>query len=131
MLRKIHFLLCPALLLCSCATVISGPREEIEIRTSDPNSQLIINGESHGFGSQTVALERDIDHVIEVIPTKGAPRRANVNPRANVLILMNAFLPGGSVAAIIDWITGAAFNLEPDCVEFDFSRPDGSQHQNL
>ncbi len=119
-----------SLLLSSCATIISGTREDVEIRTTDPDSQLIIDGESHGFGSQTVALERDRDHVIEVIPTKGDPRRVNLNPRANILIIINALIPGGTVASIIDWITGAAFNLEPDAVEFDFTQPDGSQYKD-
>ncbi len=118
-----------AMLLSSCATVISGTREEVEIKTSDPHAQVIIDGESHGFGSQAPELERDELHVIEVIPTKGAPRRVNVSPRANIWVILNAFLPGGTVASIIDWITGAAFNLEPDAVEFDFSRPDGDQYK--
>lgn len=118
-----------AVLLSSCATVISGTREEVKITTSDPQAQVIINGESHGFGSQAPALERDELHVIEVIPTKGDPRRVNVSPRANIWVILNAFLPGGTVASIIDWLTGAAFNLEPDSVEFDFSRPDGDQYR--
>lgn len=117
------------LMLSSCATVISGTREEVNITCSDPQAQVIIDGESHGFGSQAPALERDELHVIEVIPTKGDPRRVNVSPRANIWVILNAFLPGGTVASIIDWLTGAAFNLEPDAVEFDFSKPDGDQYK--
>ena len=119
-----------ALLLSSCATMISGTRKEVEIRSSDPDAQLIIDGESRGFGTQTIELERDETHVIEVIPTKGDPRRVNLNPRANILVILNALLPGGTIASAIDWITGAAFNLEPDAVEFDFTQPDGSQYKD-
>lgn len=124
------FAMSAALLLSSCATVLDGTREEVKIDSSDPDAQLLIDGETHGFGSQSVELERDEDHVIEVIPTKGDPRRVNISPRVNLLVVFNALLPGGTVASIIDWITGAAFNLEPDEVEFDFSQPDGSQYKD-
>lgn len=122
--------LATALQLSSCATIFSGTRDEVEIRTSDPDAELVIDGKSHGCGTQTIELERDKDHIIEVIPTKGDSRRVNLNPKFNILIIFNAIIPGGAVASFIDWMTGSAFDLEPDCVEFDFTQPDGSQYKD-
>lgn len=118
----------PALLLSSCATILSGTREEVEVKISDPKSRLVIDGKPLGSGSQVVDLTKYEDHIIEVIPTKGAPRRVNLNPTPNILVLLNAIIPGGTIASLIDCLTGAAFNLSEDSVEFDFSRPDGSQY---
>ena len=133
MSRPLHIflpILAAALLCSSCATIISGRKQSVSITSSDPQSQVIIDGESHGFGSRTVSLARDEMHVIEVIPTKGAPRRANINSRANIWIILNAIIPGGFIATITDCLTGAAFSLNPDSVEFDFSQPDGAQHKD-
>ena len=50
--------LATALQLSSCATIFSGTRDEVEIRTSDPDAELVIDGKSHGCGTQTIELER-------------------------------------------------------------------------
>lgn len=121
-------LLGPALLLSSCATIFSGTHDEVEVKISDPEARLVIDGKPLGNGTQVVDLTKYEDHIIEVIPTKGAPRRVNLSPTPNILVLLNAIIPGGTIATLIDCLTGAAFNLSDDSVEFDFSRPDGSQY---
>ena len=68
------------LLLCSCsfvATIVGGPKQTVEIRASEPNAELYVDGEKLGPGPHTVRLSRGSSHRIDATadPARTSHRR--------------------------------------------------------
>lgn len=112
------------MMLNSCATIISGSHQEINIKTDRQDAHVIVDGHYQGKGNQAVKLTRDEVHIIDVVPVKGEPLSKNLEKSLSPVILFNLLIPvGTTVGAIVDFITGACYKFDEEEVEFLFDSP--------
>ncbi|WP_434035250.1 PEGA domain-containing protein [Formosa sp. 4Alg 33] len=113
------------LLLSSCATIISGSRQQVEIN-SDPNSAIVyINGAEIGKTPVQKNLKRNQDYRIVLKVDGYKPYETRLDKKFNAWYIGNIAF-GGLIGLIVDPITGAIFKLKPQ--EFDGSPKPGTTH---
>ena len=108
---NLFFLSC--FLFCtSCATIISGSRQQVRI-TSEPSlAKVFINDVEVGTTPLVKNLKRKQDYVILIKSDGYVTHRAVLKKQFNEWYLGNILL-GGVVGLVIDPITGAMYRLSP------------------
>lgn len=100
----------------SCATLLTGGEQDVEIRTDPPDAKFTVYGETYQ-GHSTVALRRGISHEIRFERDGYEPKTvaldASMNPEMWLNLLLGPLFPLGF---LVDSMTGAANTLSPQVV---------------
>lgn len=126
MTRYINLLLLSCLLLfSSCATIISGSRQEVEISSEPALAKVFINDVETGITPVVQNLKRNQDYTILIKKDGYKTYRAVLKKQFNEWYLGNILL-GGVVGLIIDPITGAMYRLSPKEIHKNFNNSTAS-----
>jgi len=110
------FLISSILLLSSCATIISGSRQSVEI-TSEPNSaKVYINEIEIGNTPVQKNLKRNQEYQITLKLDGYETYETKLEKKFNAWYIGNIAF-GGIIGLIIDPITGAMHKLKPEEIE--------------
>jgi len=95
-----------------CATVMSGPMEEVLVRSDPPGAEFQVRGRSYKTPC-TVPLRRTDSHEIQFVdgPSVVVARSPN---SSNPWFYANIVFGGLLLGMAVDMATGAAWDLEPD-----------------
>lgn len=110
------FLLSSLVLLSSCATIISGSRQSVEI-SSEPSSAIVyVNEIEIGKTPVQKKLKRNQEYQLILKLNGYKTYETKLEKKFNAWYIGNVLI-GGLVGLIVDPITGAMFKLKPEEID--------------
>ncbi|CAM3608090.1 PEGA domain-containing protein [Flavobacterium gelidilacus] len=104
------------ILLSSCATIISGSRQTIEITSEPSTAQVFINEVQVGQTPLQKTLKRNQEYQLTLKLDGYKTYETKLKKKFNAWYIGNILL-GGFVGLIIDPITGAMYQLKPEQID--------------
>nr|WP_319570949.1 PEGA domain-containing protein [uncultured Draconibacterium sp.] len=102
-----------ALLFSSCATIISGSRQNITISSTPSSADVYINGVDVGKTPVEKNLKRNQEYNVLIQLEGYQPYETLLTKEFNAWYIGNILI-GGLIGLIIDPITGAIYKLTPE-----------------
>ncbi|WP_031427105.1 PEGA domain-containing protein [Flavimarina sp. Hel_I_48] len=109
-------LLLSVLLLSSCATIISGSRQNVEINSEPGSAEVYINGIEIGNTPVQKNLKRNQEYSLVLKLDGYEPYETKLERKFNAWYIGNIAF-GGLIGLIIDPITGAMHKLKPEEID--------------
>ncbi len=110
------FLLSSILLLSSCATIISGSRQTVEISSEPSSAKVYINEIEIGQTPVQQKLKRNQEYQLILKLDGYLTYETKLEKRFNAWYIGNILI-GGVIGLIVDPITGAMFKLKPEEID--------------
>ncbi|WP_267740725.1 PEGA domain-containing protein [Myroides injenensis] len=113
-MKKITTLLSLSLLLLStsCATIVSGSKQRIEVNSTPANSTVYIDNKEVGKTPYNTKLKRNQSYSLKVTNEGYLPYQIDLQREFNAWFIGNIAI-GGLIGIIVDPITGAMYKLKP------------------
>lgn len=113
-MKKITTLLSLSLLLLStsCATIVSGSKQRIEVNSTPTNSTVYIDNKEVGKTPYNTKLKRNQSYSLKVTNEGYLPYQIDLQREFNAWFIGNVAI-GGLIGIIVDPITGAMYKLKP------------------
>lgn len=109
-------LFCAALFLTSCATIISGSRQKVEINSEPTSAKVYINEIEVGNTPVQQNLKRNQEYNLVLKLDGYETYETKLERKFNAWYIGNIAF-GGLIGIIIDPITGAIHKLKPEDIE--------------
>lgn len=103
------------LMLTSCATIVSGSKQNISFNSTPSNASIFINEVEVGKTPFQTKLERKKEHSVVIKLDGYKPYETKLTKKFNTWYLGNIIF-GGLIGLVVDPITGAIYELSPDQV---------------
>ena len=118
---RLAFVFIAMLCLSSCATLINGKTQEVQIISQPPGANVIVDGVDRGQTPVSLDLARKDRHSVSV----------SMYGYENFHILMKRSLSswtilGGPIGWLVDDATGGMYNLKPNTINIQLT-PDETQ----
>ena len=106
-------------LMCSCATVLKGNARTVRLGTNSTHAKVYVDGEYIGQAPLKMKLSNDRDHKIKICSTRKDCKTYTIRRKFDAgWLLLDIILSGGTfIPVIVDAVTGAWYELEPNEVE--------------
>ena len=132
MKRNIQIVLSFILILSQigCATVVSGQYQDVYIRSNPTGADVSIDGMRSGRTPMVTSLERKKRHVVKV-SKPGYETVTRATTRGFNWWFLGNLIFGGLVGLVVDPITGAIYEVNPDVVYVDFDAPDAIETKEI
>jgi hypothetical protein len=105
--------ICLALTFNSCATIISGSRQEVLINSNPKKALVSINEIEMGQTPIQKKLKRNQEYNVILNLEGYKPYRTTLEKKFNVWYVGNVLI-GGIIGLVVDPITGAMYKLKPE-----------------
>lgn len=106
-------LLTSSLLLSSCATIISGSKQNVKFSSNPASATIFIDEVEVGKTPFELKLARNSEHDVLIKLDGYQNYQTTLTKKFNAWYLGNILI-GGLIGLIIDPITGAIYNLSPN-----------------
>lgn len=101
-----------AMTFSSCATIISGAKQNVKISSTPSEAKVIIDSVEVGKTPFKTKLKRKHNHVVRLELDGYQPYEVELKRKFNAWIIGNAMI-GGAVGVIVDLATGSFYYLSP------------------
>jgi hypothetical protein len=109
------------LLMSSCATIISGSKQNVKFHSNPVAATIYIDEIAVGKTPFEIKLERKRDHHVMIKLEGYQTYQTTLTRKFNAWYIGN-ILFGGLIGVIVDPITGAIYNLSPNEVQAEMSK---------
>jgi len=104
-----------------CATIIHGSTQDISVASAPDDAEVWVDGARIGKTPTRLTLKRGDSHIIKV--QKEGFKEANVMVEKDVSAwIIGNVIFGGLIGCAIDFISGGAYDLKPDRVDFNLTK---------
>lgn len=124
-MKKVAFLLVLllAVLIIGCATIISGTKQDISVNSTPASASVTVKtvggvGVFTGTTPATCKLERKREYIVYVRLDGFQEQQIQVSHSFNAWVVGN-LVCGGVLGLVIDAVTGAMWNLEPQTIHME------------
>jgi hypothetical protein len=117
------------LVLSSCATIISGSKQNVKINSNPTVATVFVDGGEQGKTPLEVKLKRNTDHKISLVLEGYKPYDVNLTRKTNGWVWGN-ILFGGLIGLIVDMSTGSIYRLSPNEINGDLAKSIGYNKHN-
>lgn len=100
--------------MCSCACLINGPKQQVQINSNPPGAAISINGIPSGQTPNSVSLERNEVHQVQLTKENYSPVSQSIGHRLSVWFWPDILCY--AVPGLVDLGVGAAYVLEPEAI---------------
>ncbi|TRX29713.1 PEGA domain-containing protein [Flavobacterium franklandianum] len=107
------YLLSSSLLLSSCATIISGSKQNVKFASNPSSATIFIDEVEVGKTPFELRLARNSEHDVQIKLDGYQTYQTSLTKKFNAWYLGNILI-GGIIGLIVDPITGAIYNLSPN-----------------
>lgn len=104
-----------------CATIVSGKTQDVTVRSNPPGAKVLVDGMMQGTTPLIASLIRKKRHSIEIIKD-GYGRDVRATTRGFNWWYLGNLILGGIIGLIVDPITGAIFEVNPDAVYVELEK---------
>lgn len=109
----ISCILASTLLFSSCATIISGSKQNVKFSSTPSTASIFIDEVEVGKTPFQMKLERKNEHSVMIKLEGYQTYQTRLTKKFNAWYVGNILI-GGLIGLIVDPITGAMYNLSPD-----------------
>ncbi|MFP5439267.1 MAG: PEGA domain-containing protein [Bacteroidia bacterium] len=109
------------LLVSSCATIVSGSKQEVKFTSSPANADIVVDGNFEARTPATVKLVRKKAHTVVIRLTGYKDYEVKLERKFNAWYIGNIGF-GGIIGLIVDPITGAMYKLTPKEVKAELGQ---------
>ena len=109
------------LLMSSCATIVSGSKQNVKFSSNPTTATIFIDEVEVGKTPFEIKLARKSEHSVMIKLEGYQTYETKLTKKFNAWYIGN-ILFGGLIGIIIDPITGAMYNLSPDQVSAQMNR---------
>ena len=106
-------------LLQSCATILTGSKEEVFFDSTPQGSSVEVDGNCVGFTPCTAKLKKT-NHMV-CFKKEGYKDRASYIERSFEPIFLGNLILGGPIGMLVDVCTGAVFQISPKRINVPLS----------
>lgn len=99
-------------MLTSCATIVSGSKQEVSFNSTPTNASIFINEVEVGKTPFKTKLERNKEHSVVIKLDEFKPYETKLTKKFNAWYIGNIVF-GGLIGLIVDPVTGAIYQLSP------------------
>lgn len=126
-MRQLKFLLGTSALLAltACASMVHGTTQQIGFTSSPARAKIIVDGHELGQTPLVADLERRREHVIRFELAGYQPFDTKMTRSVSGWIWLN-FFATYMLTSLVDFASGAAYNLSPDLVTGQLIKPSSS-----
>lgn len=110
-----------ALLATSCATIVSGSKQNVKFSSNPSTATIFIDEVEVGKTPFEIKLARKSEHSVMIKLEGYQTYETKLTKKFNAWYIGN-ILFGGLIGLVIDPITGAMYNLSPDQVNAQMSK---------
>lgn len=110
-----------ALLTTSCATIVSGSKQNVKFSSNPSTATIFIDEVEVGKTPFEIKLARKSEHSVMLKLEGYQTYETKLTKKFNAWFLGNILI-GGLIGIIIDPITGAMYNLSPDQVDAQMNK---------
>lgn len=110
-----------ALLITSCATIVSGSKQNVKFSSNPSTATIFIDEVEVGKTPFEIKLARKSEHSIMIKLEGYQTYETKLTKKFNAWYIGN-ILFGGLIGIIVDPITGAMYNLSPDQVNAQMNK---------
>lgn len=103
----------PALLLCSCATIVNGTYQKIGVSSSPTGASVMVDGIDVGKVPVILELKRKDDHMVRLTMDGYKPVDIPITCSVSGWVWGN-ILFGGIIGLAVDAATGGMYKLKPE-----------------
>ncbi len=103
---------CALLFMTSCASIINGKNQKVEIVSEPSGAAVTIDGTQSGATPTSAQLSRKGSHQVELSLAGYEPYQITLSPKTNGATMGN-IVAGGLIGIAIDQSTGAGNTLHP------------------
>ncbi|WP_413533022.1 PEGA domain-containing protein [Empedobacter brevis] len=107
--------------LTSCATIISGSKQNVSFTSNPSKATVYINESEIGKTPIETKLERKKNYNVKIVLEGYEPFETKLTKKFNAWYIGN-ILFGGIIGLVIDPITGAMFKLTPQQIEAEMAQ---------
>jgi len=107
------FLFTTSLFLSSCATIVSGSKQNVKFASNPSSATIFIDEVEVGKTPFEIKLTINSEHAVQIKLEGYQTYETTLTKKFNAWYLGNILI-GGIIGLIIDPITGAIYNLSPD-----------------
>lgn len=100
-----------------CATIVHGPRQDIDVLSDPPGATIYVGEEAVGTTPTVVTLERDRRHVVRVEHPDYLPGTQLLTRGVSTWAVIGGIFTGPFL--LVDGLTGSWYELRPRQVYFD------------
>jgi PEGA domain len=108
-------------LMSSCATIVSGSKQNVKFSSNPSTATIFIDEVEVGKTPFEIKLARKSEHSVMLKLEGYQTYQTKLTKKFNAWFLGNILI-GGLIGIIIDPITGAMYNLSPDQVNAQMSK---------
>lgn len=101
-----------AFTMTSCATIISGSKQNVKISSTPTEAVVIIDSVEVGKTPFKTKLKRKHEHTVRLELDGFQPYEITLKRKFNGWIIANAFV-GGIIGVVVDLATGSFYYLSP------------------
>jgi hypothetical protein len=101
------------LLLSSCATIVSGSKQNVKFSSNPSSASIFIDEVEVGKTPFEIKLARKSEHSVMIKLEGYQTYQTNLTKKFNAWYIGNILI-GGLIGLIVDPITGAIYNLSPN-----------------
>jgi len=109
------------LLFSSCATIISGSKQNISFASTPSAASIFIDEVEVGKTPFEMKLARNSEHAVMIKLDGYQTYQTRLTKKFNAWYLGNILI-GGIIGLIIDPVTGAIYNLSPDQINAQLNK---------
>ena len=110
---NLFIVLIVAVLLNSCATIINGTSQQVNITSTPIEAKVIIDGEELGKTPFIADLKRKDNHIVKIELDGYKTEVITLNGKTSGWFFGNCLL-GGVIGMAVDAITGGMYKLQPE-----------------
>ncbi|MFA6508834.1 MAG: hypothetical protein WCT14_22235 [Treponemataceae bacterium] len=118
-MKKVLAIVSLVALLSGCATIVSGTKQKVKISSEPNRAQIVITAASgqefYKGGPTEIELPRNNAYTVEITMAGYQPQKVMITKGFNAWFVGN-LLCGGIPGGVVDLLTGAMWNLEPDTI---------------
>lgn len=108
-------------LMTSCATIVSGSKQNVKFSSNPTSATIFIDEVEVGKTPFEIKLARKSEHSVMLKLEGYQTYQTKLTKKFNAWFLGNILI-GGLIGIIIDPITGAIYNLSPDEINAQMSK---------
>ena len=108
-------------LAISCASIIHGTTQDVNIASSPDQAEVWIDGARMGTTPTKVTLKRKSDYLVTIKKEGYKEATVKIEGTTSAWIIGNVIF-GGIIGCGVDFLTGGAYDLKPERVDVNLTK---------
>ena len=121
-MKKLSFLLIIPFIICGCAAIIHGSRQDVAVNSSPSGAKVVIMGVHKATTPAVIELKRSDNNIILRFEKEGFESLDFALTRKVDGWIIGNIVFGGLIGLVVDFATGSAYKISPEEVNITLQK---------